>query len=174
MNADKKITIFLCFCLAFWLFLGWNAFAESKTIVLGGKTGWPELSSSEGVTFGTGRFGYEAVELSTNARAITSDTDLLLDFESFDDKSGHFAAQSNSLLRSPKAVMGHYSALSRGNGKGLYPAAPGRRYRRREGSGDALRPEAERPWTSLPLCESSVAASRNQRNGSREDPRLHS
>ena len=119
MNADKKITIFLCFCLAFWLFLGWNAFAESKTIVLGGKTGWPELSSSEGVTFGTGRFGYEAVELSTNARAITSDTDLLLDLESFDDKSGHFAAQSNSLLRSPKAVMGHYSALSRGNGKGL-------------------------------------------------------
>ncbi|MBQ6029437.1 MAG: hypothetical protein IJL24_07935 [Treponema sp.] len=119
MNADKKITIFLCFCLAFWLFLGWNVFAESKTIVLGGKTGWPELSSSEGVTFGTGRFGYEAVELSTNARAITSDTDLLLDFENFDDKSGHFAAQSNSLLRSPKAVMGHYSALSRGNGKGL-------------------------------------------------------
>lgn len=126
MNADKKIIIFLCFCLAFWLILGWNCFAESKTIVLGGKTGWPELSSKEGVTFGTGRFGYEAVELSTNARSITGETDLLLDFENFDaardtfdDNSGHYTVQSNSLLRSPKSAMGHYSALSRGNGKGL-------------------------------------------------------
>ena len=74
MNADKKIIIFLCFCLAFWLILGWNCFAESKTIVLGGKTGWPELSSKEGVTFGTGRFGYGAVELSTNARSNTGET----------------------------------------------------------------------------------------------------
>ena len=49
MNADKKIIIFLSFCLAFELALGWNFFAESKTIVLGGKTGWPELSSKEGV-----------------------------------------------------------------------------------------------------------------------------
>ena len=122
MNADKKIIIFLCFCLA----AGRNFFAESKTVVLGGKTGWPELSVSEGVTFGTGRFGYQAVELSTNARTVTDETDLLLDFEgsgsgqeSFYDKGGKYSVQSNSLLRSPKSVMGHHSALSRGNGKGL-------------------------------------------------------
>ena len=86
MNADKKIIIFLSFCLAFELALGWNFFAESKTIVLGGKTGWPELSSKEGVTFGTGRFGYEAVVLSTNARSVTDGTDLLLDFEGKDGR----------------------------------------------------------------------------------------
>lgn len=121
MNACKKIIIFLCFCLAAEL----NFFAESKTIVLGGKKGWPEFSSQDGVTFGTGRFGYQAVELSTNARAVTDETDLLLDFENengnetFSDKSGKYIVQGNSLLRSPKSVMGHYSALSRGNGKGL-------------------------------------------------------
>ena len=126
MNADKKINIFLCFCLAFWLGCGWNLAAESKSIVLGGKTGWPDLSFKDGVTFGRGRFGYEAVELSTNARKVTGETDLLLDFENYDaaretfgDVSGHFTVQSNSLLRSPKSVMGHNSALSRGNGKGL-------------------------------------------------------
>ncbi len=125
MNADKKINIFLCFCLAVWLGFGWNLFAESKSIVLGGKTGWPELSSKEGVTFGTGRFGYEAVELSTNARSVTGGTDLLLDFEgdegkkSFSDLAGKYSVQSNSLLRSPNSVMGRHSALSRGNGKGL-------------------------------------------------------
>lgn len=126
MNADKKIIIFLSFCLAFGLALGWNSFAESKTIALGGKTGWPELSKKEGVTFGTGRFGYEAVVLSTNARYVTDGTDLLLDFEgsdtsanSFRDSAGKYIVQSNSLLRSPKSVMGHHSALSRGNGTGL-------------------------------------------------------
>ncbi|MBR5096996.1 MAG: fibronectin type III domain-containing protein [Treponema sp.] len=126
MNAVKKINIFLCFCLAFLFGFGWNLSAESKSIVLGGKTGWPELLSKDGVTFGRGRFGYESVELATNARAVTCDTDLLLDFENFDtvretfgDQSGHYAVQSNSLLRSPKSVMGHHSALSRGNGTGL-------------------------------------------------------
>ena len=122
MNADKKIIIFLCFCLA-W---GKNFFSESKTVVLGGKTGWPELSFKDGVTFGRGRFGYQAVELSTNARSVTDGTDLLLDFEKdggekeiFSDKRGNYTVQSNSLLSSPKSVMGHHSALSRGNGKGL-------------------------------------------------------
>ena len=123
MNADKKIIIFLCFCLA----VGRNFFAESKSVVLGGKTGWPELSVQDGVTFGTGRFGYQAVELATNARSVTDETDLLLDFEGADandkrtflDRSGNYSVQSNSLLRSPKSVMGHSSALSRGNGKGL-------------------------------------------------------
>ena len=121
MNACKKIIIFLCFCLA----VGTIIFAESKTIVLGGKTGWPEFSSQEGVAFGQGRFGWQAVTLATNARQVTSETDLLLDFEkkgadgSFRDKSGKYTVQSNSLLSSPKSVMGRYSALSRGNGKGL-------------------------------------------------------
>lgn len=122
MNADKKIIIFLFFCLA----LGQNFFAENKTIVLGGKRGWPELSSAEGVAFGRGRFGYEAVELSTNSRLVTGGTDLLLDFEKsgdmeegFRDLAGKYSVEKNSLLLSPKSVMGHYSALSRGNGKGL-------------------------------------------------------
>lgn len=124
MNADKKIIIFLSFCLAFELALGWNFFAESKTIVLGGKTGWPELSCKDGVTFGTGRFGYEAVVLSTNARSVTDGTDLLLDFEGkngqgFSDLAGKYFVQDNFLLSSPNSVMGKSSALSRGNGKGL-------------------------------------------------------
>ena len=115
MNAVKKIIIFLCFCLAFC----WTFFADSNAIVLGGKTGWPELGVLDGVTFGRGRFGYQAVELATNARSVTSDTDLLLDFEDFEDKGKKYTVVSNSLLRSPKAVMGRSSALSRGNGSGL-------------------------------------------------------
>ncbi len=111
----------ILFFAMIWPFLSLNLPAENKSITLGGKSGWPELSVRDGVAFGIGRFGYQSVELATNARKVTASTDLLLDFEDeqFSDAAGNYKIESSSLLRSPKASMGHFSALSRGNGKGL-------------------------------------------------------
>lgn len=106
------------FCLV--LFAG-NLSAEEKTIVLGGTEGWPQFSSSEGITFGKGRFGYTSVQLATNSRKAGDSTDLLLDFEnnSVIDKTGGYTAVTNNLVLIDNAVMGHGAALSRGRSKGL-------------------------------------------------------
>lgn len=120
MKLKKMITVFLCLCLV----TAQNFFAESKTFTLGGKDRWPEFESSDGIAIGMGRFGYECVELATNAQKVSVETDLLLDFEKyengkFSDLSGNYSVESNSLLSSSKSIMGKRAALSRGNGKGI-------------------------------------------------------
>ncbi len=61
-----------CFCLS-------PLFA--KEVVLGGKAGWPEFQSSQNITTGKGRYGYECIQLETNSFVSDRDTDLLIDFE---------------------------------------------------------------------------------------------
>lgn len=61
-----------CFCLS-------PLFA--KEVVLGGKAGWPEFQSSQNITTGKGRYGYECIQLETNSFVPDRDTDLLIDFE---------------------------------------------------------------------------------------------
>lgn len=120
MKLRKMIAIFACLCLvAAQLF-----FAESKTVTLGGKNGWPEFEAANGIARGMGRFGFECVELATNAHNVSVETDLLLDFENFkggtfSDLSGRYSVESNSLVSSSKSIMGRRAALSRGNGNGI-------------------------------------------------------
>lgn len=98
-----------------------NGFAKENAISIGGKAGWPDFSYEKGITLGTGRFGYECVELATDERRVTSDTDLLLSFEEvvFKDKSENYEVTESVLLSSDNAKMGKKSALSRGMEGGI-------------------------------------------------------
>lgn len=120
MKLKKMIAIFACLCLV----VAQNLFAESRTITLGGKNGWPEFEAASGISRGMGKFGYECVELATNAHKVSVETDLLLDFEDFkngkfSDASGNYSVEKNSLLSSAKSIMGKRAALSRDNGDGI-------------------------------------------------------
>ncbi|AEE17380.1 Fibronectin type III domain protein [Treponema brennaborense DSM 12168] len=96
-------------------------FSVEKTIELGGKNGWEQLSVMDGVTTGSGRFGYEAVMLSTNSRKVTEYTDLLLpfDLEPVSDKAGNYTVVSSNLSLVPGGNRGSGAALSRGESGGL-------------------------------------------------------
>lgn len=90
----------------------------SDTMIVGGKSGWQNLSVRNGVTETKGRFGYDAITLATNSQKTDVTTDLLLDFdgENFFDKSGNYTVQSNVMHVTPQAVMGKGAALSRNDG----------------------------------------------------------
>ena len=92
--------------------------AEEKTLTLGGKSGWSNIQTMDGVVIGKGRYGYDSIELDTNSRKADVRTDLLLDFEGKVpiDKTGHYEVVENNLISSPKAKMGSSSGLSRGVG----------------------------------------------------------
>ncbi|MGN0728860.1 LamG-like jellyroll fold domain-containing protein [Treponema sp.] len=92
--------------------------AQEKSIILGGKDGWPLLSRMDGIVQGRGRFGYDAMVLATNSRALDSDTDLLVDFENgkVADIAGKYSVSKNSLVPSENSFMGKYAGLSHGIG----------------------------------------------------------
>ena len=104
--------------IAFFFALLNTAFAQEKSIVLGGKDGWPALSKMDGIVQGKGRFGYDAMVLATNSRPLDKDTDLLINFENNEvkDISGNYSVTSNSLVSAEKSFMGKYAGLSRGTG----------------------------------------------------------
>lgn len=90
-------------------------FAENTKIVLGGKSGWPELKYQEGVTTGIGRYGYECLELATNSFVFDETTDLLIDFENPENpiSYGNYEISSNGLRLSSDAIMEKTAGLSR-------------------------------------------------------------
>lgn len=112
----------ILFLTAFCLLSAPLIFAEEKTLVLGGKTGWSHVQKMDGLVYGKGRFGYDCLQLATNSRSIdethSENTDLLLDFEDelFRDKTGNYSVTKNNFLRVANAKMGNYAALSRGTG----------------------------------------------------------
>ena len=75
----KQIPFFAMICLL--VCAAQSLAAQTKTITLGGKNGWSNLSVMDSVEFGTGRFGYESVLLSNDEHRVTSETDLLISFE---------------------------------------------------------------------------------------------
>ncbi len=95
--------------------------ASEKSIVMGGKNGWSNLLSVNGVTTGKGRFGFDSIELETKNPANDENTSLYLSFENgkIEDISGHYEILENNLLNVADAVKGKGAALSRGEKKGL-------------------------------------------------------
>ncbi|NLK47168.1 MAG: fibronectin type III domain-containing protein [Treponema sp.] len=95
--------------------------AQSKTITLGGKNGWSNLSVMDAVKFGTGRFGYESILLSNDEHRVTSETDLLISFEDgiIKDAAGNYSVEVNNLDISSKTIMGNSAGLSNGKEAGL-------------------------------------------------------
>ena len=112
--CNNKIIFFISFCL---LILN-SVFAEDKVMVFGGKSGWPQLSKMDGVTKGSGKFGYDCIQLDTESHNVDDNTDLLLDFESTsrNDSSGNYTVVKDDFLQTEKSVMGKGAALSRGTG----------------------------------------------------------
>lgn len=104
---------------------GVNAlFAEETHFTLGGRNGWPEAQTADGITSGTGRFGWQSIELATNARTLNSYTDLLVSFEDVGgfravDTAGNYTVVSNTLVQAGSANVGKAAALSRGESGGL-------------------------------------------------------
>ena len=93
----KQIPFFVAVCL---LLCGFQALsAQTKTITIGGKNGWPNLSVMDSVEFGTGRFGYESVLLSNDEHRVTSETDLLISFEdgTVKDAAGNYSVEINNM-----------------------------------------------------------------------------
>ena len=110
---------------AFLVFASVTAFAAAvpKKLVLGGEKGWDEVKSMEGIARvkGSGRFGYETLQLVTSTQEINDDTDLLLTFDdaSVRDAIGHYEVVSCNLSHTNDAVRGRGAALSRGVEKGV-------------------------------------------------------
>ncbi|MCR5725710.1 MAG: fibronectin type III domain-containing protein [Treponema sp.] len=115
----KTIHIFALISLAAMTALPLSA--TPKTIVLGGENGWSNLSVSEGITTGKGRFGYDCLQLVTDTPALTAETDLLLSFDdaSFSDATGNYTVEENALVATTASVRGNGAALSRGDTTGI-------------------------------------------------------
>lgn len=105
------------FIIILSLFLAVSAFAAEKEIIMGGKQGWPELARTNNVSEGVGKFGYQAMMLSTNSKPLDSNTDLYLSFEGKEvsDKTGNYSVTKNTSLFSKKSIMGRSAASFRGN-----------------------------------------------------------
>ena len=116
MTYKKHITALLCLFV-----LSFGIPAAEKKIILGGDAGWPSFLSSRNITKIPGRFGKEAVSISTASAALTPTTDLLLNFENTEDYdcTGNYRIFSSNLIRTDDTIMGKYAALGKGGERGL-------------------------------------------------------
>ncbi len=115
----KKIINFTAVCLLSLHFS--QAYSLSKTVKLGGESGWDNLAYAIDVVKGKGRFGYDCIELSTDIPAVTSKTDAQITFDGpiIYDSTGHYEISQNTLLLTKNAVKGQGAAMSSGLEKGL-------------------------------------------------------
>ena len=105
------ITVFICILN--------TAFSAEKTMTLGGKGGWPLLSKMDGISIGKGKFGYDAVQLSSNSCQADENTDGFMDFENgeAEDRTGRYRITENKInAEKIQAFMGKLSGLVRGMG----------------------------------------------------------
>lgn len=91
---------------------------SAKEMTLGGKNGWPQLEVADNVTTGKGRYGYQCLELKTNAASPDYDTDLILNFEDPLNPIAHgnYRIEENNLQRVGNTELGKAAGLSRDNG----------------------------------------------------------
>lgn len=117
--TKKEISFFMT--VYFLLIVFVPAFANEKVIKLGGEHGWDSFSTQENIQKGSGRFGYESIRIASASTKLSNTTDMLLSFEndSLSDLSNNYNVVSSSLTVNDFAIMGDYSALSRGIDGGL-------------------------------------------------------
>lgn len=115
----KQIPFFTTLCLL--LLPMCVVFADSASVTLGGKAGWDGLSFTNNITFGSGRFGYRSIMLSTDANRVMPETDALLSFESnqVKDLAKNYTIESLNMDFSSQAVMGDSAGLNRNNNTGF-------------------------------------------------------
>lgn len=103
------------------ILLSVNSSVFSEKFIMGGKAGWKNIQSLDGITTGRGRYGYECLELDSNAHKGNQFTDMLVNFEDgrIIDSTGNYKVLSNSLYSHSKSKMGKNCAQSRNNSTGL-------------------------------------------------------
>lgn len=108
--VKKSISILAVFLLGTSLY--------AKEITLGGKAGWPVFQSSENITKGKGRYGYDCIELATNSFKYDNYTDLLINFENASNliSEGNYDVVSNNMKISKQTIMEKGAGLSRNIG----------------------------------------------------------
>ena len=124
----NKIYFFTVSCLV--LFFSSLGFAQQKKLVLGGKEGWSNVQKMDGVVFGSGKYGWQSIELDTDSRRVDQYTDMLLDFEdgAVVDLAGNYRTVENEIICSDGAKMGKGAgkmqgksgARFRGNGSSIF------------------------------------------------------
>ncbi|MCR4736094.1 MAG: hypothetical protein K5829_13940 [Treponema sp.] len=114
INCNRKTKFFVVTLLL--LLQSFSTYA--KEFILGGKAGWNNLSNTENITKGKGRFGYECLELATNSFVFDEATDLLIDFENPENpiSEGSYKIISNNMNNSTETLMEKSSGLSRNLG----------------------------------------------------------
>ncbi|MCQ2576251.1 MAG: hypothetical protein MJ162_05850 [Treponema sp.] len=98
----------------------------AKEVILGGKNGWNDLQTMDNVAVGKGRYGYDCMEIATNAFKVDEYTDLLINFE--DNKTiayGAYDVISNNLRLSTESKMDKYAGLCRNTGGLAVSGRPG-------------------------------------------------
>ena len=116
MNSRK------CAAFVFSLFLLCiNSAAEQKTVTLGGKSGWTNYSIKSGISDGTGKFGFPAIQLAGKKTDLTDETLMYLSFENgtLAEKTGRYEIIENHLISSSQNARNKFSGLSRGIEKGI-------------------------------------------------------
>lgn len=110
---SSKITFFLILFSIFSV----TAFAEGKTLILGGAEGWPAFSQERGIARASGRRGNEALILDSSAQSSSDDLYLSFDGPDFSDEMGNYTVVSNSLLSertsNQKGITGRNTAVGR-------------------------------------------------------------
>ena len=90
-------------------------YASERVISMGGKAGWSLVDDEQNfrITVRKGRYGYDCMMLDTNSRPLSSDTDLLIDFEGDDpvDMTGNYSIVDNAILPTDSAKMGKGAGL---------------------------------------------------------------
>ncbi len=97
--------------------------AEEKELILGGDSGWNTFSTSNNISFtDSGRYGKQALQISTASESLTGSTDLLLHFEQDNamyDATGNYSIISTDLSRTSQTIMGNYAGIAKGSLQGL-------------------------------------------------------
>ena len=113
----KKILVFISLLGLSCIFTGFSL-AFAKEVVLGGENGWNQLDSSQNITTGIGRFGYDCIQIDSNSFDADEFTDFLVSFENNEQiiDDGYYNILQNNLQISNQTINGKSAGLSRNTG----------------------------------------------------------
>ncbi len=100
-----------------------NLHADEKELILGGDAGWNMLSVAKNISLtDSGRYGKQAIQITTDSESLTGQTDLLLNFEqneNYVDISGNYSILMSNISTTTQTIMGNYAGLGKGATEGI-------------------------------------------------------
>ncbi|MDR3311512.1 MAG: fibronectin type III domain-containing protein [Spirochaetaceae bacterium] len=97
-----------------------------KSATFGGKAGWGNLTYAAGIGRGTGRFGYQSLELEKNTNSVDQYTDLWLDFEAPlpEDRAKNYTLRDSKVMGVPGMISHTKAAFASGKGGIILDGGP--------------------------------------------------